>query len=91
MDMDKLRRMALVILFAGWVLPAVLAQRAGELAERAPAAARSHYDRLAGLEPPPEPADRVLTMLRTIAGAWFLIAGAYAIVLTVRFRRTLIS
>jgi hypothetical protein len=93
MGMERLRQIALVILFAGWMLPALLAQKAGERAARtAPApVARSHVEQLSGLEPPPPPANRVLTMLRTIAGLWFVIAVVYASVLTVRFRRTLIS
>lgn len=91
--MERLRQITLMILFAGWMVPAFLAQKAGERAARmAPASvAPSHVERLSGLEPPPAPADRVLTMLRTIAGLWFLIAVVYASVLTMRFRRTLIS
>jgi hypothetical protein len=93
MGMERLRQIALVILFAGWMLPAVAAQKAGESAARsaAPPVAQSHLERLSGVEPPPAPADRALTMLRTIAGLWFLIALVYASVLTIRFRRTLIS
>ena len=93
--MERLRQIALVILFAGWMVPAVLAQKASERAALTahphPPPARRHMDRLTGVEPPPAPADRVLTMLRTIAGLWFLIALVYASVLTIRFRRTLIS
>ena len=93
MDMERLRQIALVILFAGWMLPAVLAQKTGERAAKtAPApVARSLGRGLSGVEPPPPPADRLLTMLRTIAGLWFVIAVVYAFVLTVRFRRTLIT
>ncbi len=93
MDMERLRQIALVILLAGWMLPALLAQKVGERAVRtAPSpVARSHLGPLSGPEPPHPPGNRVLTMLRTIAGLWFLIAVAYASVLTVRFRRTLIS
>lgn len=91
--MHTLRQIALVILFAGWMVPAVLAQKANErAAATAPVRApRGHLDQLMGVEPPPPPAERVLTMLRTIAGLWFLIALVYASVLTIRFRRTLIS
>ena len=91
--MERFRRIALVILFAGWMVPAVLAQKVGERAAGTAAApvARRHVEQLSGLEPPPPPASRVLTMLRTIAGLWFLIAVVYATVLTMRFRRTLIS
>ena len=89
--MERLRQIALVILFAGWMVPAVLAQKAGERAARTAPVARHQVEQLSGLEPPPPPANRVLTMLRTIAGLWFLIAVVYATVLTMRFRRTLIS
>jgi hypothetical protein len=93
MDMERLRRIALVILLAGWMVPALLAQKAGERAARTapPPVARSHLKQISGLEPPPAPADRAVTMLRTVAAVWFLIAVVYASVLTVRFRRTLIS
>ena len=91
--MERLRQIALVILLAGWMLPAVLAQKAGERVARTRPApvARSHVQSLSRLEPPPAPADRALTMLRTIAGLWFVIAIVYTSVLTIRFRRTLIS
>jgi hypothetical protein len=92
--MERLRRIAFVILFAGWMLPSLLAQQARERAVRAaPAPApRSHIERL-GVTPatPPAPADRAVTMLRTTAAVWFLIALVYACVLTVRFRRTVLS
>ena len=89
--MQRLRQIAFVILFAGWMIPAFLAQNARERAATNLPVERARVGLVPGVEPPPAPADRVLTMLRTIAGLWFLIALTYAGVLTVRFRRTLLS
>lgn len=92
--MERLRRIAFVILFAGWMVPALLAQNARARAgTTAPApVARSHAERL-GLRvaTPAAPADRAVTMLRTTAAIWFLLALIYACVLTVRFRRSVLS
>jgi hypothetical protein len=87
--MQRLRQIAFVILFAGWMLPALLAQSARERAPRQPRE-RSHYEIVTGIEPPPAPADRVVTIFRTIAGLWFVVALVYAGTLTIRFRRTLV-
>jgi hypothetical protein len=90
--MERLRRIAFVILFAGWMVPALLAQKARE---RAPVAAasstRTRLPSMTGVEPPAMPADRVVTMFRTVAGLWFFVALVYASVLTMRFRRTILS
>jgi len=88
--MQRLRQIAFVLLFAGWMLPAMLAQSARERAPKTPPE-RSQMEILAGIEPPPAPADRVVTIFRTIAAVWFLVALAYAGTLTVRFRRTLLG
>ena len=88
--MQRLRQIAFVILFAGWMLRAFRAQRARERAPRTPPAA-AQVELMAGLEPPPAPADRVVTIFRTIAGIWFFVALVYAGTLTIRFRRTLIG
>ena len=88
--LQRLRQIAFVILFAGWMLPAFLAQAARERApQRAPE--QMQVDVMAGLEPAAGPAGRVVTIFRTIAGIWFFVALIYAGTLTVRFRRTLIS
>ena len=89
--MRRLRQIAYVILFAGWMLPALLAQSARERAARTPPAPRSHIERMAGIEPPPTPADRTATIFRSIAGGWLLVALIYAATLTLRLRRTLVS
>jgi hypothetical protein len=89
--MDRLRRIAFVILFAGWMLPALLAQHARNRAGPSAPRERSHLEIVAGIEPPPPPQDRAVTILRSIAGIWFLAAMVYAGVLTIRFRRTLLS
>jgi hypothetical protein len=87
--MQRIRQIAFVILFAGWMLPALLAQSARERAPKT-SRERSHFEIVAGIEPPPAPADRVVTVFRTIAGLWFVVALVYAATLTVRFRRTLL-
>jgi hypothetical protein len=87
--MQRLRQLAFVILFAGWMLPALLAQSARERAPKK-ARERSHFEVVTGIEPPPAPADRVVTIFRTIAGLWFVVALVYAGTLTIRFRRTLV-
>jgi hypothetical protein len=91
MGMERLRQIALVVLFTGWMVPAFMAQQAGDRAARLAPVVQSHIERIAGIEPPPSPADRVVTMLRTIAALWFLVAAVYAFVLMMRFRRTLVS
>jgi len=88
--MHRVRQIAFVMLFAGWMLPAFLAQAARERAPRR-APEQMQVDVMAGLEPEPDPADRVVTIFRTIAGIWFFVALVYAGTLTIRFRRTLIS
>lgn len=89
-DMRRVRQIAFVILFAGWMLPAFLAQAARERSPRQPAV-RPQVDLMPGFEPPRAPADRMVTIFRTIAGIWFVVALVYAGTLTVRLRRTLIS
>jgi hypothetical protein len=88
--MQRVRQIAFVILFAGWMLPAFLAQTARERAAR-DAPALTQAELMAGFEPEPAPADRVVTIFRTIAGIWLFVALVYAGTLTVRFRRALIS
>jgi len=88
--MQRLRQIAFVILFAGWMLPAFLAQAARERAPRT-TRAPTQVELMAGIEPPPDPADQVVTIFRTIAGIWFFVALVYAGTLTIRLRRTLIS
>jgi hypothetical protein len=89
--MDRLRRIAFVILFAGWMLPAMLAQNARTRVGPSKPRQRSHIELMAGIEPPPRAEDRAITVLRSIAGVWFLAAMVYAGVLTIRFRRTLLG
>jgi hypothetical protein len=89
--MHRLRQIAFVILFAGWMLPAVLAQKARERATAGAPAPRSPVELITGIEPPPLPGDRVVSIFRAIAGLWFLIALIYAGVLTIRLRRTIVG
>jgi hypothetical protein len=89
--MRRLRQIAYVILFAGWMLPALLAQHARARAARTPPDARANIERMAGIEPAPTPAQRTVTIFRVIAGVWFVVAVIYAATLTVRLRRTLVS
>jgi hypothetical protein len=89
--MHKLRQIAFIILFAGWMLPAFLAQSARERAEKAAPTPRPRMGLMRGVEPPPAPADRVVPIFRAIAGIWFLLALTYAGTLAVRLRRTLIA
>lgn len=89
--MRRLRQIAYVILFAGWMLPALLAQNARERAARTPANPRSRIERMEGIEAPPTPEERTATIFRAIAGLWFVVALIYAATLTVRLRRTLVS
>ena len=88
--MQRLRQIAFVILFAGWMVPALMAQSARERASKKPRE-RTHLEIIMGVEPPPAPADRAVTIFRTIAGVWFAVALIYAGTLTIRFRRTLIG
>ena len=92
--MRPLRQIAFAILFAGWVLPALLAQSARAKAPRVVHLPRSPLQVMSGVAPPappPAPAERVATLFTTIAALWFLIALVYAVVLTVRLRRTLVA
>jgi hypothetical protein len=88
--MQRLRQIAFAILFAGWMVPALMAQAARERAPTKPRQ-RSHFEVVTGVEPPPAPADRAVTIFRTIAGLWFVVALVYAGTLTVRLRRTLLT
>jgi hypothetical protein len=88
--MRRFRQIAYVILFAGWMLPAVLAQNARARAAKT-APVRSRLELMIGVEPPPTPADRAASVFRGIAGVWFVFALVYAGVLTVRLRRTLLG
>jgi hypothetical protein len=89
--MRRVRQIAYVILFAGWMLPALLAQHARERSARTPPDPRSQIERMAGIEPPPTPAQRTVTIFRAVAGIWFAVALIYAGALTLRLRRTLVS
>jgi hypothetical protein len=89
--MRRFRQIAYVILFAGWMLPAILAQNAGARAAAGPPKPRTHLERIARIEPPPTPAERTASMFRAIAGLWFVVALIYAAALTVRLRRTLVT
>jgi hypothetical protein len=89
--MRRFRQVAYAILFAGWMLPALLAQNARSRAATTAPRPRSHIERMAGIEPPPTPADRTVTIFRTIAGLWLVVALIYAGTLTLRLRRTLVS
>lgn len=74
------------------MLPAVLAQKAHEQAPKKAVEKRNVVEFMTGgTEPPPTPAEQVVSLLRTIAGLWFFIALIYAGVLTIRFRRTLVT
>lgn len=88
--MQRLRQIAFLILFGGWMLPAFLAQRAGERAPATVPDPRTRYEILSGVEPPPTPEERMASMFTTIAVLWFIIALLYAAVLTMRLRRTLV-
>lgn len=91
--MHRFRQIALAILFAGWMIPAFMAQWARERAPQGAARLRPPVGRVGGFATPdvPTPAEQVASMLTTIATLWFLIALAYVVVLTVRFRRTLVG
>jgi hypothetical protein len=89
--MRRFRQVAYAILFAGWMLPALLAQNASARAATAPPRPQSHLERMEGIEPPPTAAERTATMFRAIAGLWFVVALIYAGTLTIRLRRTLVS
>ena len=76
------------------MLPALLAQSARAKAPRAVHLPRTPLQVIGGVAPPAPPAtpaERVATLFTTIAVLWFLIALAYAVVLTVRLRRTLVT
>jgi hypothetical protein len=89
--MRRFRQIAFVILFAGWMLPAFLAQAARERAPNNAPDPRTHLERIAGVGPPsPPPAERLASMFSAIAVLWFLIALGYAAVLAMRLRRTLV-
>jgi hypothetical protein len=89
--MRRLRQIAFVILFGGWMLPAFLAQAARERAPKTVADPRTRLEIIAGVAPPPPaPAERLASMFSTVAVIWFLIALGYATVLTMRLRRTLV-
>ena len=88
--MRHFRQIAYAILFAGWMLPAFLAQAARARAPK-PVDPRTPLQIIAGVAPPAAaPAERVATLLNAIAIVWFLIALVYAVVLTLRLRRTLV-
>jgi hypothetical protein len=89
--MRRVRHIAYVILFAGWMLPALLAQNAHERVARTLPDARSEIERMTGIEPQPTPAQRTVTIFRTVAGVWFVVALIYAGTLTLRLRRTLVT
>jgi len=89
--MRWVRQIAFAILFAGWMLPAFLAQA---VRARAPAAPdpRTPFQVMAGVAPPPPgPAEQVASMFTAIAVLWFLIAFIYAGVLAMRLRRSLLG
>jgi hypothetical protein len=89
--MRRLRQIAFAILFAGWMLPAFLAQAARERAPKNVPDRRTPFEIAAGIAgPPPAPAERMASMFSTIAVLWFLIAILYAAVLATRLRRTLV-
>lgn len=87
--MRRFRQIAFAILFGGWMLPAFLAQAAKERAPKAAPQSRTALELLTGAAPP-APAEQAASMFNTIALLWFLIAVAYAVVLAVRLRRTLV-
>jgi hypothetical protein len=90
--MRRLRQIAFTILFGGWMLPAFLAQAARARVPKNVPDPRTHLEIIAGVAPPaPAPAEWLASMFSAIAVIWFLIAIAYATVLTVRLRRTLVS
>jgi hypothetical protein len=89
--MRRVRQIAYVILFVGWMLPALLAQNARERAARTTRQPRSYVERIAAVEPPPTPEERTATIFRAIAGVWFMAALIYAGTLALRLRRTLVS
>ena len=74
------------------MLPALLAQSARARAPRSAHVPRAPLQAMRGVAPPPPaPAERLASMFTTIAVIWFLIALVYAVVLTVRLRRTLVN
>jgi hypothetical protein len=90
MGMHRFRQLALALVFSGWMLPAFLAQSARERVPKNVPDTRTPMELLTGVAPPPPPADRVVTMFRVVASAWFIVALIYAVVLTIRLRRTLV-
>jgi len=89
--MRSLRQVALAILFAGWMLPAALAQSARARVPRAAALPRPPGQAFDAVRPPATPAEHAASLFTTIAVVWFVIALVYAVVLTVRLRRTLVN
>src|ERR687895_2448841 len=62
-DMRRLRQIAFVILFSGWMLPAFLAQAARERAPKSVPDPRTRLEIIAGVAPPPPaPAERLASM-----------------------------
>ena len=89
--MRRLRQIAFTVLFAGWMLPALLAQAVRARGPQAVPDVRTPLEVMSGMAPPPMPAERAASMFTTIAVLWFVIALVYAVVLTVRLRRTLVG
>jgi hypothetical protein len=87
--MRRFRQIAFGILFGGWMLPAYLAQAAGARAPKSAPDPRTPIEVIAGVAPPPVPAERAASMFNAIAVVWFLIALLYATVLAIRLRRGL--
>jgi hypothetical protein len=88
--MRRFRQLALMVLFAGWMLPAFLAQAARARAATSAPAPRTPLGMVSGIAPAPPPAERLASMFNSIAIIWVSIALVYAVVLTLRLRRTLV-
>ncbi|MFN2565952.1 MAG: hypothetical protein ABR499_13230 [Gemmatimonadaceae bacterium] len=88
--MQRLRQIAFAILFGGWMLPTFLAQAARARVPKNVPDPRTPFEIMAGIAPPPAPAERVASMFSTIAMLWFVVALLYAAVLAMRLRRTLV-
>jgi beta-lactamase regulating signal transducer with metallopeptidase domain len=88
--MHRVRQIAYLILFVGWMLPALLAQAANDRVPKAAPVVVSPMGIVTGAEAATAPVERAVVILRVIAVLWFLVALIYATALIVRLRRTLV-
>jgi hypothetical protein len=88
--MRRFRQFAFAILFGGWMLPAYFGQAASARAPKSAPDTRTPFEVMAGVAPPPAPAEQAASMFNAIAIVWFMIALVYATVLAIRLRRGLV-